>query len=324
MVDLTLHQLGKQFSGKTVLTVGDVMLDEYMWGEVNRISPEAPVPVVEMATRSFQPGGAANTAANISGLGGKACLVGVVGDDIQAQNFRQAIAEHQVNVDGVFTDPSRPTTSKTRIIASSQQVVRVDIEKRDPLSASMEERILAWCEKTIARVDACILSDYEKGLITPSFSQKFIQLARDAHKPVVVDPKGIDYTKYRGASVIKPNLHEAQEAIHHRIDSETDLLQVGQQLLSILDDCAILLTRGSKGMSLFRKDHPVVHIPTVARNVFDVTGAGDTVVSVLAMALACQAPLADAARLANIAAGIVVGKIGTAAVSITELLDEVS
>ncbi|MDX9752488.1 MAG: D-glycero-beta-D-manno-heptose-7-phosphate kinase [bacterium] len=320
MIERRLRSLLEQFPGKSVLILGDVMLDEYIWGEVTRISPEAPVPVVEMQTRSYLPGGAANTAANIAGLGGQAWLAGVVGEDHQAEQFRGAVGACGVRTDGILTDPARPTTSKTRIIAGSQQVVRLDIENKDALAPAMEEQLLTWCAEKIAQMDACILSDYDKGVITPSLSQAFIAMARQAGKPVVVDPKGIDYSKYRGATVIKPNLHEAQEAIHHRIKTEADLLKVGQRLLSILADCAILLTRGAKGMSLFLDPERVIHIPTMARHVFDVTGAGDTVVSVMAMALASGMETEEAARLANYAAGIVVGKIGTAAVTLEELL----
>lgn len=324
MNKVKLQQIVKEFPGKKVLIVGDVMLDEYIWGEVNRISPEAPVPIVEMVQRSYLPGGAANTAANITGLKGTAFLAGTIGKDLQSDVFRNSIQDYGINMEGVLADASRPTTSKTRIIANSQQVVRLDIEKTHPLSSEVEKQLLDWCEKQIVSADSCILSDYNKGVVTPSFSQSFIRMARDAKKPVVVDPKGIDYSKYRGASIIKPNLHEAQEAIHHRIRSEEDILEVGRRLLSILEDSAILLTRGAQGMSLFLEKEKVIHIPTVARHVFDVTGAGDTVVSVMAMALACGADLEDSARLANHAAGIVVGKVGTAAVRLDELLEELN
>ena len=324
MTNLKLQQIVKDFPGKKVLIVGDVMLDEYIWGEVNRISPEAPVPVVEMVQRSYLPGGAANTAANISGLQGRAYLAGVVGCDLQADVFRSAILEYGINMEGIITDSSRPTTSKTRIIANSQQVVRLDIEKNHSLAEAVETRLLSWCEKQLPLVDSCILSDYNKGVVSPSFAQAFIRLAREAKKPVVIDPKGIDYSKYRGATVIKPNLHEAQEAIHHRIQSEEDLFEAGRRLLSILEDCSILLTRGAQGMSLFLEKDKVINIPTVAHNVFDVTGAGDTVVSVMAMALACGADMEESARLANHAAGIVVGKVGTAAVKMDELLEELN
>lgn len=322
MIETNPRKLVEQFPNRKILIVGDVMLDEYIWGEVSRISPEAPVPVVDMDTRTFLPGGAANTAANVSGLGGKAILTGVVGHDIQADLFREAIKEYGIDIHGLIEDPERPTTAKTRIVANSQQVVRVDIENRQPLSKSQQDTLLDWCQHQLEIVDSCILSDYEKGVITPSFSQAFIQQAAAAGKPVVVDPKGIDFSKYRGASIIKPNLQEAEQAIHHKIRTDADVLEAGRKLFSLLGGCAVLLTRGARGMSLFMNENDVIHIPTVARNVFDVTGAGDTVVSVMAMSLACGADLATAARLANHAAGIVVGKVGTAAIRWDELLND--
>ncbi|MGI6456156.1 MAG: D-glycero-beta-D-manno-heptose-7-phosphate kinase [bacterium] len=309
----------QQFPGKVVLVIGDIILDEYIWGDVNRISPEAPVPVVEINHRSYVPGGAANTAANICGLQGNGYVCGVVGDDPQAELLRDVLREHRVMVEGAITDPSRPTTTKTRIVAQNQQMVRVDYERTHSLSLEVQERLLQWVQRQMDFVDSCILSDYEKGVVSPEFAQKVIQMARAAGKPVVVDPKGRDFSKYRGATIIKPNLQEAEQAINQKIYSEESLLQAGRELMSIVGDSTVLITRGAQGMSIFQKERPVVHIPALTRNVFDVTGAGDTVVSVLAMALASGASTEEAARLANRAAGIVVGKIGTATVKLEEL-----
>ncbi len=322
MREKALRDIVTAFPGKRVLIVGDVMLDEYIWGEVRRISPEAPVPVVEIRRRVYLPGGAANTAANVVGLGGRAMLGGVVGRDHQAEELRNALTQIGVEFDGLVVDDQRSTTTKTRIVAHNQHVVRVDSEQRVPLRADLEDMLLQWAERRIAEADACVLSDYAKGVISSRLAERFIQLAKDAGKPMIVDPKGTDYAKYRGATVVTPNVHEAEQALNREIHSEADLLEVGRRLCVILEGSALLITRGAQGMSLFLDGgRTTIDIPAVARNVFDVTGAGDTVVSTLAMALASGATLEQAARLANQAAGIVVGKVGTATVTGEELMN---
>ena len=300
------------------------MLDEYIWGEVRRISPEAPVPVVELQERTHAPGGAANTAANVASLGGQAILVGIVGEDAQAAVLREALSRCGVEGGGLITTPDRPTTAKTRIIAHNQQVVRMDSEERRPLSSQMEESLLRWVEKHLGEAEALLLSDYVKGVITPRIAERLILLAKEAGKPIVVDPKGRDYHKYRGATVVTPNIQEARLALNHLLNPPDDLLDLGQQLLMPLEGSPVLITRGSEGMSLFSSDHEVVHIPAVARYVYDITGAGDTVVAALDLALAAGATLEDAARLANIAASIVISKVGTATVTLGELKAELS
>jgi D-beta-D-heptose 7-phosphate kinase/D-beta-D-heptose 1-phosphate adenosyltransferase len=307
-------------SGKRVLIVGDVILDEYIWGEVRRISPEAPVPVVEIRRRTYVPGGAANAAANVVSLGGHALLGGVVGPDPPAHRLREALAQGRIEAEGLAVDGDRLTTTKTRIIAHSQQVVRIDSEQRKPLPAAIEEALLRWTAQHLPNVDACILSDYDKGVVSLALAQEFIRLARQAGKPVVVDPKGAHYAKYRGATVIKPNVHEVERFLKHEIRDDAELQQAGRHLTGLLEGAALLITRGSQGMSLFHEGNPAMHIPTVARNVFDVTGAGDTVIGALALSLAAGWTLPQAVHLANQAAGIVVGKIGTATVTQDELL----
>ena len=321
MKDRTLHDILAAFPGKRVLVVGDVMLDEYIWGEVRRISPEAPVPVVEVHRRTYAPGGAANTARNVVSLSGRALLAGVVGRDQQAEKLREALTRCGVDAEGLFVDDERPTTTKTRIVAYNQQIVRVDSEQRAPLRIELEDTLLRWVEKRLAEADACVLSDYDKGVVSPRLAECFIRLACEAGNPVIVDPKGTDYTKYRGATLVTPNVHEAERALNHEINGDSDLLEVGQRVLDILEGSALLITRGSQGMSLFLNGAEPTHVPAVARNVFDVTGAGDTVVSALALALAAGAAFEDAARLANLAASIVVGKVGTATVTRDELLE---
>jgi rfaE bifunctional protein kinase chain/domain len=320
MKDSALRDLVAALAGKRILIAGDVMLDEYIWGDVRRISPEAPVPIVEYRRRTYRPGGAANTAVNITALRGQALLAGVVGDDPLAERLAETLRQEGVTQQALLTDPERPTTTKTRIIAHNQQVVRLDCEQRASLPAALEDALLHWAEQHVSQVDACILCDYAKGVVSARFAQHFIGLARQQGKPVVVDPKGADFARYRGATVLKPNAHEAGLCLRRDITGEAALQEVGRELTRLLPGSALLITRGAEGMALFQDGSPPVHIPTVARAVFDVTGAGDTVVGTLTLALAAGAPLVEAARLANQAAGIVVGKVGTTTVTPDELL----
>ncbi len=309
-----------QFASKRVLLIGDVMLDEYIWGSVRRISPEAPVPIVEYERRTCQPGGAANTAANVASLGGKVALAGAVGADPQGAQLLELLRSVGMNVDGLIVAQERWTTTKTRLLAHSQQVVRLDYEQPHPLSEKREDELLSWAEQQMSHTDACVVSDYAKGLVSPRIAERFINLARRHDKPVLVDPKGTNFVKYRGATLIKPNSHEVERVLNHELKDDADLAEAGRRLLELLPGSAVLITRGQHGMSLFRAGLPTVHIPSIARNVYDVTGAGDTVASVLALALAAGADLEMSARLANQAAGIVVGKVGTAQVTREELM----
>ena len=310
-----------EIPGRRVLVVGDVMLDEYVWGTVHRISPEAPVPVLEFQKRTYTLGGAANAAANVASLGGHAILGGVVGKDVYASVLHEALSQHNIE-DGLVITSDRPTTTKTRIIAHNQQVVRVDHEECRPLSAQLEDDVLEWVKKRLEEADAVVLSDYAKGVITPRSAEGIIQMARKAGKPIVVDPKGRDYRKYRGATVVTPNVHEARLAVGSP-DGLDNLSEIGRQLLSLLAGSAILITRGSDGMTLFPCNSGLTHVPARARAVADVTGAGDTVVATLSLALAAGSTLEEAAQLANIAAGIVVERRGTATTSLGELGTEI-
>ena len=314
-------RIASHFAGMPVLIVGDIMLDEYIWGTVHRISPEAPVPVVQIDRRTFGAGGAANVAANVVSMGGDALLCGVVGQDAQAASLRSALRDRGVAVDGLVIDVDRPTTTKTRIIAHSQQVVRVDAEKRASLSVESADSILDWVATHISKVAACVLSDYDKGVVSPKLAAAVVGMARQAGKPVVVDPKGSLYAKYQGATVITPNVQEAARAANHDYHDDDDLQTISCRLLDLLHESALIITRGPRGMSLYVDGRTVTHIPTVARNVFDVTGAGDTVVGTLALALGTGASLKDAAYIANRAAGIVVGKVGAATITLNELLE---
>ncbi len=311
----------EQFSQARVLVVGDVMLDETVWGDVRRISPEAPVPVVEVRERTFAPGGAANVGANIASLGGSVSVCGACGEDTNAGVLHRLLTALGADADGMLSDPDRPTTTKTRIVAHSQQVVRVDSERKTPLSESLTQKILAWAESRIESAGALVLSDYNKGVVTATLAQGLIELAARAHKPILVDPKGADYTKYRGATLLTPNHSELEAAVNRTLPDDASLIAAGVELRVRLGG-SLLVTRGAQGMTLFREHLAPLTISTVARTVYDVTGAGDTVVSVLALALASGADFESAAVLANRAAGIVVGKVGTARVTREELAEQ--
>jgi rfaE bifunctional protein kinase chain/domain len=308
----------ERMAGSRVLVVGDLMLDEYVWGDVRRISPEAPVPVVEVRGRTHVPGGAGNAAAGVAALGARAELAGVVGEDEEAGRLLRALAERGIGCSGVVSVAGRATTTKTRIVAQSQQVVRTDSEERAPLPSSVDQQLRSWAAAEIGGAGAVVLSDYAKGVVSTSLAEAIIGLARERGCAVVVDPKGHDYAKYRGATVLTPNVHEAERAAHHPVETYEDVLVAARRLSEALDGTTLLVTRGAEGMLLV-SDDGVVDVPAEAEDVYDVTGAGDTVVAVLAVALAAGAELAEAVRLANAAAGIAVSKVGTAAVTLDEL-----
>ena len=308
------------FSGCPVLVVGDLMLDEYLWGHVNRISPEAPVPVVEVQRRSFTAGGAANTAANVASLGGRAVLAGIVGDDNEGRRIRDLLAALGIDTSAIIQDSGRPTTTKTRVVAHSQQMVRIDHEQPGALSPEVEAALLLQLEMQLKHVRACVISDYGKGVITPSLCEHLIAVARAAGVPVVVDPKGTDYRKYRGATVVKPNQLETGKVLNRDLRTTAEVEAAGRELLEFLGaGSSVLVTRGAHGMTLLEADRPTVHVPAHAREVYDVTGAGDTVAGTLALTLAVGGSLADACGLASLAAAVVVGKVGTATCSQLEL-----
>ena len=319
MTEQTRKQLVRGFPGKKILVVGDVMLDEYVWGAVDRISPEAPVPVVKVQRRSHACGGAANVAANVASLQGRAFVAGVVGGDRQGRRLREMLAELGVDAEGLVTVDDRLTSSKLRVIAHSQQVVRVDSEQTSELGAKEEDELLSRVAESFSDVDACAVSDYGKGVVSSRVAQRIIQLAGKRDKPVVIDPKGTDFSKYRGAAVVTPNVKEAEAILGVELRGEQAILDAGPSLAEMLGGGSVLLTRGAQGMSLFSRSAEPRHIPAIAKNVYDVTGAGDTVLAVLTLALASGASLADAAAVANIAAGLVVGKLGTSTVALEEL-----
>jgi D-beta-D-heptose 7-phosphate kinase/D-beta-D-heptose 1-phosphate adenosyltransferase len=315
-----LKTLADKFRSKTVLVVGDLMLDRYLWGSVSRISPEAPVPVVELSGETTRLGGAANVAGNIASFGARARLVGVVGDDEPGKKILSELEKLSISRQAVLVDSRRPTTVKTRIIAHSQQVVRTDMESRADLASPLEDGLARAVAENLDGADAVVVSDYGKGVLTDRVLKFVTAEAKKTRVPVCVDPKETRLLSYSGVTVITPNQHEAGFAYGRRIVDESTLLEVGWGLSRKLGCDAVLITRGEKGMSLFERDGVHTHFPTVAREVFDVTGAGDTVVSAFALSLAAGANLKQAASISNHAAGIVIRELGTATTNVAELL----
>jgi len=305
---------------RRVLVLGDVMLDEFLWGRVSRISPEAPVPVVQVTGQSFHLGGAGNVAASVRSLGARAVLAGVVGKDAAGQSVREALAAAGVDSRLVEVGRDRPTTVKTRIVAHGQQVVRADREDAADVPAHAETALVESVRRELPSCGALVISDYEKGVVTASLLKRVLPLAKRRGVPVLVDPKVRHFRLYRGATVVTPNQLEAEEATGLQLRGPTQVVAAGRRILSLLGCRAVLVTRGEHGMSLFERGRPPLHVPTAAREVFDVTGAGDSVIATMALALAAGATLPEAAVLANCAAGVVVGKVGTAQASPAEVL----
>ena len=296
------------------------MADEYIWGSVSRLSPEAPVPVVEVKSESVRLGGAANVATNVRSLGGTAILVGVVGNDPPGERLVDQLESAGIKSDGVLVDRSRPTTIKTRVVAGSQQIVRFDRESALGLSKQVTEQLLEAAMERLRDADALLISDYAKGVISTRVARQLFPLARRRKKIIVVDPKVHHLHLYKGATVVTPNHHEALAAARLSLRGRQDLVAVGRDLFRRLDVGGVVVTRGDQGMSVFENGR-VTHIPAVGKEVYDVTGAGDTVIAALGLALTSGAALREAAVIANHAAGVVVGKVGTATVSRQELLD---
>ena len=317
-----IRQLFRKFGGRKIIVLGDLMLDEYLWGSVNRISPEAPVPVVEVTGSSVKLGGAANVALNLKALGDQPVVVGVIGADDKGKKLVHELERQHLTRRGIIVDRSRPTTTKLRIIAHNQQVVRADRENADEISDAVAGRLLALLSRELAGAAGLVISDYGKGVITASVLRTVIAEAKRRRLFLAVDPKETHFNSYRNVTVITPNHHEAAFAYGKRIRDEKTLEEVGRGLLARLDCESVLITRGDKGMSLFEKNGQVTHIPTVAKKVFDVTGAGDTVISSFAAAYAAGATLREAAFIANVAAGLVVEELGTAQVAKERLLTE--
>ncbi len=311
------------FANIKVLVVGDLILDEFLWGDVSRVSPEAPVPVVWVKKESFMPGGASNVANNLRSLGASVYLAGVIGSDERGAILKDSLEQKGINTEGILTDDSRPTILKTRVVAQHQQVVRIDKECVDPLSSDVAAGLIKYVEGIVKDMDAVIIEDYGKGVITPALLIKIVPAAKKYGKIISVDPKEENFKFYKGISVITPNNHEASKAVGFEIKDEATLLKAGRVLLQKLGCKIALITLGENGMAVFQKSKPMKQIPTVAQEVFDVSGAGDTVIASYTLSLASGADPIVSAHIANCAAGIVVGKVGIAVVTQKELLERV-
>jgi len=315
-----VEQILNRFSGKTILIIGDLMLDEFVWGKVRRISPEAPVPVVEVTEETYRLGGSGNVAANILALDGKPIPIGIVGQDSAGEQLVNLIHQSGIDISGLVRN-DRPTTLKTRIIAHSQQVVRADRESKHPVSSDVAAEVVARFLRHLSSASAVIVSDYNKGVVSGEVLSDILPQARIAAVPVFVDPKIEHADYYRPITIITPNQREAELLTGTSISDEASLKQAGHKLLEKFGCEYALITRGEDGMSLFDAVNSH-HLPTFAREVFDVTGAGDTVIATLCLAYAAGASIEECATLANHAAGIVVGKVGTATLSRSELLSD--
>jgi D-glycero-beta-D-manno-heptose-7-phosphate kinase len=312
------------FPKTTVLVLGDIIMDEYIWGDVSRISPEAPVPVVDVRQETKMLGGAANVVNNIATLGGRAILCGVVGHDRTGDEIIRKVEELSLPTGGIVKVSGRPTTIKTRIVAQSQQVVRFDRESRKPVGEGDVIKLLSFIESAKERIHAVVVSDYDKGVVSPELMEGLKAICRGSRVLLGVDPKPNHFDHYRGIDVITPNHHEAGAFSRTRITDRESLVQAGARMLEKLECRSVLITQGKEGMTLFEKKGDITHIPTVAQKVFDVTGAGDTVISAFCLGLAAGMDLKSAAAIANFAAGIVVGEVGTSAVNAQDLKQVIS
>ena len=313
MVDISnkrLNELKKSFNGKRIAVVGDMMLDGYFWGDVKRISPEAPVPVLEVEDEFFRFGGAANVALNIFTLGGIPVPVGVIGNDNYGSIFSSLIKEKNIEDQGIIIDNERPTTTKTRVIANSQHVVRIDKESKAYINNKIESKILSYLESELGKLDGIILQDYNKGILTPSLISKIISLANKKNILITVDPKFDNFFEYKNVTVFKPNRKETETVLGIRIKDDKDISSAGRNLLQKLNSKYVLLTLGEEGIAVFEKGDKERRMPTKARKVADVSGAGDTVISTLTIGLAAGANIYEACFLANYAAGVVCGEVG--------------
>jgi len=313
-----VRQIIKNFKDKRVLVLGDLMLDKYIWGNVIRISPEAPVPVVEVNKDTSCLGGAGNASHNLKSLGAFPLLVGVVGNDAEGQWIKENVTDNR----GIIADDNRPTIVKTRIIAHQQQVVRVDLEKKTAISSMIEEQLFNFIREET--YDGILISDYNKGTLTKSLMSKVLSYSQEKRIPVFVDPKFENFFLFSPVTLIAPNHFEAEKIVQHDCWTDSEVERAGQKILSQISALYLILKRGEQGLTVFEKGKKPLHIPTGAMEVYDVTGAGDTVIATAALGLLSGGSIQEAAILANTAAGIVVGKIGTAAVTSEELLSSLA
>lgn len=308
-----------RFPDTTILVVGDIIMDKYVWGDVHRISPEAPVPVVDVKQETKMLGGAANVLNNVVSLGGKCILCGIVGRDTTGRAVLERVRDRGCTTEGIIMEKNRPTSIKTRIVAHNQQVVRFDRESRQHLSQRNTNRLLDFISASGDHIDGIVVADYGKGVITEPLMKGLRKAFWDSDAILAVDPKTGNFEYYEGVDVITPNHHEAGAFCRMEILDEESLVEAGNRMLQALNCRSVLITQGKDGMTLFTKGGEIIHIPTVARKVYDVTGAGDTVISTLCLGLASGMDLKSAAIISNLAAGIVVGEVGTSTVKAEEL-----
>ncbi len=320
----TIESLFNRIGQIRCLVIGDLMLDEYLWGKAERISPEAPVQVVDVQREELRLGGAGNVANNLAVLGAQVSVCSVVGQDENGGALIEELDRLAITGDAIFRDPGRRTSRKTRVVAAHQQIVRIDRETREPLSAGMEEHICRWIAANAGTFGVILLSDYHKGVLTQRVIETAIAAARQGGIPVLVDPKGSDFARYRGVTILTPNRREAEIASGVAIRDLESLERAAGVIMDTAGLDHLLITRSEEGMSLFSRSGEAVHIPTVAREVFDVSGAGDTVLASLAVGMAAGLGMSESARLANTAAGIAVAKLGTSTVSPAEIIDAVA
>ncbi|MCZ7608851.1 MAG: D-glycero-beta-D-manno-heptose-7-phosphate kinase [Ignavibacterium sp.] len=318
-----LLQLKNSIKGKRIAIVGDMMLDIYFWGDVKRISPEAPVPVLEVESEFYRFGGAANCALNINTLGGIAEPIGVIGYDNYGTIFNSLLNDQKINRNGIIEDDSRPTTTKTRVIADSQHIVRIDKENKEVLNKTIQNKIFDYMKNLIKSLDGIILQDYNKGVLSASMITQLIKLANKNDVIITVDPKFNNFFEYKNVTVIKPNRKEAEDILGMKIKTDIDISVAGSTLLKKLNAKNVLLTLGEGGIAVFERDKPEMRMPTKARKVADVSGAGDTVISTLTIALAAGADIYEASFLANYAGGLVCEEVGIVPIEIDKLFNTI-
>ncbi|PKL79599.1 MAG: D-glycero-beta-D-manno-heptose-7-phosphate kinase [Ignavibacteriae bacterium HGW-Ignavibacteriae-4] len=314
-----VKEIFKNFAGKKIAVIGDIMLDRYFWGSVTRVSPEAPVPVIDLEHETFHLGGAANVASNLNSLGIKSILCGIIGDDNSAEMFEQICKERGIDPSGLYKDSDRPTTVKTRIIGNNQQIVRLDREVRDVINTAGEKHIISTLQKN-SDIESIIFGDYDKGAISSKLIKDVLKYAKSNNIEVYADPKFANFFAYKGVTAFKPNKKEAAQALKIEIKTEEDVKIAGQMLLDKLSCDNVLLTLGDKGMMLFEANGNIHHVDTKARLVSDVSGAGDTVIATLAACKTGGANMTEAATIANIAAGYVCGEPGIVSVTKDDIL----
>jgi len=314
------RELMEKFPRRRLIVLGDLMLDEFIWGKASRISPEAPVPIVEVERESVKLGGAGNVISNLVCLGAQGFPIGVVGPDEAAERLRSELKNLHVDSTGIIVDPSRRTTVKTRIIAHNQQVLRTDRESRAAVSEEVGEHLVMAFMSLAGAAEGVIISDYDKGTITPHVLRHVLAFSQEKGLPVFLDPKIRNFTHYSPVTLLKPNEREAERVTNKEITNEEDLIAAGREIMDLVSCDHLLITRGERGMTLFSREGDIHHLPTVAREVYDVTGAGDTVMAVVALSFTSGATPLEAAILANYAASVVIAKVGTAAANRDEIL----